>query len=395
MSSSSFLLKNCTLFIDDKITYNANLLIVHGKIHSIHEDDELDIDVETWDMQGKYVFPGFVDIHVHGAHGQTFNSSSVEIWEDIMLAHALAGSTTLLPTVMTDTKPNMLQALAVGTDLNRQGRVAGIHLEGPYLNFEQRGAHDAKDLLLPQDDFIESLRDYFHAIKLVTLAPELEGMSSLIQTLHAHQIIVSAGHSVANAQVIERSKQIGLSHFTHLWSGQTLLTKHGPWRNLGLIDIALSSENMTAEMIADGFHLPEELVKIAYRCLGKDRLCLISDASAGTGLPQESHFVMGSSEGIVKEGVALSVCGNSFCGSTSFLTDIFRFCVHKAGIPIAEAVQMATSTPAKIIGIDHIVGRIEPGRNADLLIMNEDLTVYSVLQQGVKVKEKIRSYDST
>jgi N-acetylglucosamine-6-phosphate deacetylase len=216
----------------------------------------------------------------------------------------------------------------------------------------------------------------------VTLAPELPGATDLIRALTARGVVVSAGHSAAGGAELAAAHRAGLRHVAHLWSGQSALRKDGPWRTPGLLEETLASTGLTAEVIADGVHVPAPLLRIAHRCLGPDRLCVVSDASAGTGLPPGTTFRMGAARGIVADGVAMSEDGGSFCGSTSFLADVLRYAVVRAGIPLVDAVRMATATPATVLGLADRIGSLGPGRVADLVVLDGDLRTRMVVRAG-------------
>jgi N-acetylglucosamine-6-phosphate deacetylase len=256
------------------------------------------------------------------------------------------------------------------------------HLEGPYLSPQQRGAHPAGLLRAPADGSWPLLAEFLDVVRLVTLAPELAGAQRVIRECARAGVVASVGHSEAGEELLRSARRLGLSHIAHLWSGQSALRKSGPWRHPGLLEAALASDGYTAEVIADGRHLPAVLLQIAYRCLGPGRLCLVSDASAGTGLPPGSEFAMGEAAGVVADGVALTRDGRSFCGSTSTLLDTLRFAVRDAGIPLAGAVRMATATPARILGWGDRVGSIGAGLQADLLIVTGTLDLVAVVSGG-------------
>jgi len=342
------------------------------------------VEGEVVDAGGGYVLPGLVDVHLHGAYGRTFNEASTEAWRAGLAAHRARGTTTACATIATAPLDQMIEALRIGQVMLAEASpgLAGLHLEGPYLNPAQRGAHGGAWLRQPSDGSWEALRPFLPALRILTLAPELDGASALIAALHAALVVVSAGHSAAGPEVMSRAQRDGLRHIAHLWSGQSSLTRRGPWREIGLLEAALSSDGLSAEIIADGAHAPLELTRIAYRCLGPDRLCLVSDASAGTGLPRGCQFHMGSASGVVDEGVALSADGTAFCGSTSFLVDVLRFSARVAGIPLADCVRMASTTPARILGLSHRVGSLAPGLAADLVVLDGDLGLRAVMQGG-------------
>lgn len=338
-------------------------------------------DVSVVDCDGFIVAPGLVDIHVHGAMGKSFNSADADDWNAIVDAHLVGGTTTTLPTLACDKPAAMAAALAVAQTIQSVRDIVGVHLEGPYLNPRQRGAHPQDLVRLPGRLALEELEPYFDVLSMVTLAPELEGALDLVTGLTAAGVLVAAGHTEAREAELFESQAHGLSHASHLWSAHSSLEKT-PWRRLGLSEVVLSSDDMTAEVIADGSHVNAALLKIAYRCLGKERLCLVSDASAGTGLPLGSRFEMGGCTGVVIDGVALTLEGDAFCGSTSFLAHNVAFAVQEAGLPLVEAIEMASLTPARILGLDHSIGRVKPGYRANLTIFDQSLEVSGVVYDG-------------
>lgn len=383
MSDPGLTLVDARLVLEDRVLEGGALTVRGARIETVGELPPAGPG-EVWDAAGAWVVPGLVDIHVHGAGGRSFNDASPEAWTATLDAHARAGTTTLLATVATAPWDELLEALAVGARLYDRGEpgLAGLHLEGPYLHPDQKGAHGEPWLRVPADGSWRELDRFRSALRLVTLAPELDGAGELIASLAADGILVAAGHSTATPEVVAAAAKLGLCHFTHLWSGQTRLSQHGPWRRIGLLETALASHGMSAELIADGAHAPAELTRIAYRCFGADRLCLISDASAGAGLECGCHFRMGSASGVVADGVALSDDGESFCGSTSFLSRVLHFAHRGAGLPLVECVRMASATPARLLGLGDRLGRLAPGLDADLVVLDQDLRVRSVMRKG-------------
>lgn len=338
------------------------------------------------DARGGYVLPGLVDLHAHGAAGSTFNEPSAPTWRKVAEAHLLAGTTSMLATLATDEVDRMVAALAAGREaVAAEGTpLVGVHLEGPYLAAGHRGAHPAELLREPDDGSWPAFLPFTDLVRLVSLAPELPGADALIERCAAEGIVVAAGHSGAGPEQLRAAAARGLSHVTHLWSGQSTLRKDGPWRVPGLLEAALGSDGLTAEVIADGRHLTPELVRIAYRCLGPDRLCLVSDASAGAGLPPGETFAMGGITGVVGHGVALTEDGGSFCGSTSFLLDTVRFAV-RAGVSVVDAVRMASTTPAAVLGLSGDRGALRSGAVADIVVTDPDLRPYAVMKAGAWV----------
>ncbi|MFC5803201.1 N-acetylglucosamine-6-phosphate deacetylase [Streptomyces formicae] len=373
---------NASVVHTDRVGFGECVFLSDGIIEYVGEHRRPPADWEVIDVGGRLVLPGLVDIHAHGALGHTFNEASAHAWRTVTAAHAAAGSTTLLATLATDSLPAMMAALAVGRRRWAGDRPIGAHLEGPYLNPAFRGAHPRDALRVPDDHSWRELLAEPGFVRMVTLAPELPGAEDMIWALAQRSVAVSAGHSAASAEVMAAAHADGLRHVAHLWSGQSMLCKDGPWRATGLLESVLSSTEFTAELIADGRHLSADLVRIAYRCLGPDRLCLVSDASAGTGLPRGTEFAMGAVRGVVADGVALDHTGGSFCGSTSFLSDILRFTVLRAGVPLVDATRMAATTPALVLGIADRVGSLRPGLAADLVVLDDSLRVLRVARGG-------------
>ncbi|MFF4159197.1 N-acetylglucosamine-6-phosphate deacetylase [Streptomyces sp. NPDC001678] len=373
---------NASVVHADRVGSGDCLFLRDGVIEYAGEHRRPPPGYRVVDAGGDHVLPGLVDVHAHGAFGRTFNEAADDAWRTVLAAHTAAGTTGLLATLATDGPDAMAAALAVGHRVPPGSGLLGAHLEGPYLNPVFRGAHPHDALRSPGEESWRGLLPEPGFVRMVTLAPELPGAIPLVRELTGRGVVVSAGHSGASDEALAAARAAGLRHVAHLWSGQSALRKDGPWRRPGLLESVLASCGLTAELIADGRHLPAELVRIAHRCLGPDRLCLVSDASAGTGLPPGTTFTMGAARGVVAEGVALDHDGASFCGSTSFLSDVLRFTVLGAGVPLVEAVRMATATPARLLGLADRIGSLTPGLAADLVVLDRELRVRRVARGG-------------
>lgn len=336
------------------------------------------------DAGGSLVIPGLVDLHVHGASGHDLTEPDPKVWKRVLASHLRAGTTSMLAT-LASTRPDVTAAaLATAADLmNSRGAptLAGVHLEGPCLDAGQRGAHDREHLRSPAD-VLGELTPLPQALRLVTLAPELPGADALIGYLVAHKVTVSAGHSAATPTQLEHARRLGLRHLTHLWSGQSMLTRPGLHRVPGLLEASLASEGLTAEVIADGHHLPAELLTIALRCLGPQYLCLVSDATAGTGLEKGRTFRTGATTGIVHDGYAATEDHRSLCGSTVPLAVTAARMRDLTGASVEDVVTMATATPAKVARLYPRKGSLRPGADGDLLVCAPDLAVRTVVVAG-------------
>jgi N-acetylglucosamine-6-phosphate deacetylase len=204
----------------------------------------------------------------------------------------------------------------------------------------------------------------------------------LIARLVKLGIVAAAGHSSAKEEHVLAAVQVGLHHVTHIWSAMSSTIREGPWRKPGLLESALLLDDLTVEMIADNKHLPSTLMRLAYKCIGADRLCAISDATSGAGLPEGTRFRMGDMEYEVHDGVGMLFDRTAFAGSTTLVSQMIPILTGVAGIPLVEAVRMLTLTPARVIGYDDRKGSLEPGKEADLAIFNDDWTTWRTMIGG-------------
>jgi N-acetylglucosamine-6-phosphate deacetylase len=359
------------LVLTDRVV-PGELLIKDGRIVQVTERPEAG--------PSSLVLPGLVDIHVHGALGRTFNSPNPQDWKNAIASHVRHGTTSVVATLATAPGQDIASAVAVGRQLksSRWPGLAGLHLEGPYLSEAYAGAHPPHLLTTPAGRREPGLQ----TVRMVTLAPELPGSGDLIRNLRAKGVTVSAGHTAVDAAGLDEAQRWGVTHAAHLWSSHTSLRKEGPRRISGLLEAVLASDTLTAEVIGDGYHVPADLLRISYRCLGPGRLCLVTDASPGTGMPRGFRFRMGGVMGEVAEGVAVSADGRYFCGSVSHLIDIVRYAVQVAAIPLPDAVRMATRTPARVSGLEDGAGTLGVGARANLVETTPDLRPLRTMVDG-------------
>jgi N-acetylglucosamine-6-phosphate deacetylase len=246
----------------------------------------------------------------------------------------------------------------------------------------QRGAQDPAHIRTPDDGTPATLLEHHDVLKIMTFAPELPGALELTKRLAQLGVVAAAGHSAATDVEVLAAMEAGLHHIIHLWSGQSSTVREGPWRRPGLLEAALVFEGLTGELIADNKHLPPTLMKLAYTCLGADRLCAISDATSGAGLPEGARFRMGGMEYEVQDGVGMLLDRSAFAGSTTLLNQMVPILRDVAGIPLVEAVRMASLTPARVIGCDQHKGSLEAGKDADIAIFEDDFRAWRTMIGG-------------
>jgi N-acetylglucosamine-6-phosphate deacetylase len=362
-------------------------VVVEGRhILGIAELGMLGADVKRVDVGGRLIAPGLIDLHIHGAQGHTFNEPTAEGFASILRENTRRGVTSLLATVATAPIPDLVACLEFSRQWMGQtqegSQVLGVHLEGPYFSPAQVGAQDPHNLRTPDDGALDALLEHHDVIRMMTYAPELLGALELTARLAALGIVPAAGHSSARDQDVLAAMQLGLRHVIHIWSGQSSTIREGPWRKPGLLEASLVFEGLSVEMIADNKHLPPTLMKLAYRCIGPDRLCVVSDATSGAGLSEGARFHMGQVEYEVHDGVGMLLDRSAFAGSTTLLNQMLPVLTQVVGIPLVEAVRMASLNPARVIGVDDRKGSLEPGKDADLVVFEEDYSTWRVMIGG-------------
>jgi len=370
------------IVVDSTVLKEHSVIVRDDRIEAVVPIAQLPDDLARRDVGPGLLTPGLIDVHTHGAGLRGFNEGTVEANETALAAYLAAGITTVLPSLSTAPLDEMLGALealsAPRPELSP--RVPGVHLEGPYFSYEQRGAQNADALRVPSDGSIDRLLDYADLIKMISFAPELPGAVELTERLVGLGIIAAAGHSDGEDEDLWACQRAGLSHVIHIVSGQSTTIRKGPWRRPGMLEATLASEDLTVEMIGDGKHLPATLMRLAQRCLS-GRLCLISDSTPGAGMPEGTEYKLGVREFVVEGGVGVTMDRTAFAGSTTLLSEMIPITVNMLGIDVAEVIAMATSVPAKAMRLPD-VGRIAEGCFADFVVFDDELKPRKVALGG-------------
>lgn len=386
LAGKPFALVNGRIALPDQIVEGKSLIIDNATIAAIVSAGEVAAELAQVDVDKRLIAPGLIDIHTHGAIGHTFNEANAEAFSTITQENARRGVTSLLATPSTAPIPDLVACLEFSRQWmseNQTGaQVLGVHLEGPYFSLPQAGAQDPANIRNPDDGTVDRLLEHHDVIRMVSYAPELPGALELTDRLVALGIVPAAGHSSAKEDEVTVAIERGLRHIIHIWSAQSTTIREGPWRKPGLLEVSLASDDLTVEMISDNKHLPPTLMKLAYKCIGPDRLCVISDATSGAGSPDGTRFRMGEMEYEVHDGVGMMFDRSCFAGSTTLLNEMIPILVEQAGIPLPEAVRMASLTPARVISVDARKGSLEVGKDADIAIFNDDFTAWRTLIGG-------------
>ena len=366
------------------------IIIEKGKIIAI-TDKKKDLailkNVEMIEAQNKFIVPGYIDIHVHGGGGSDVMDGEYEAIKQVATTHSRFGTTAFLPTTMTMTKDKIIKSLKSIYEARLKGtgtaEILGIHLEGPYINPEKKGAQKEEDIKkVSVEELLEFNQASGNLIRLVTIAPEMPGAIDFIRWLHQQGIIVSVGHSNATYKQVQEGIQAGLSHVTHIFNAMRGLHHREP----GVVGAALSSPKLIVEMIADGVHLHPMVLKMLTQIKESEKLVLITDAMRAAGF-KEGTYDLGGQEVMVTQGQA-KLKNGTLAGSVLTMDKAVKNLVTKVGISLLNAVQMASYNPAKCLGIDDRKGSLELYKDADIVILNKNLETELTMVAGKVVYKR-------
>lgn len=383
---------NTTLALPNSLLEGASILVEDGRIKAFGRC-EAPTDCQTEDLGGKLMTPGFIDLHVHGGAGIDFMQNDPAGICAAARAHLEHGTTTLLPTSCSSTNEALFEMFAgyrKANAANKDGaRLYGIHLEGPYLSVKMKGAMEEHLLTdaLPEY-YMPVLEAGGDIISRWTIAPERQGALELASLLQKRGILVSAGHTTASPALLQEAAKYGFTLGTHLYNAMTAMHKEGIFRLSGAAEGLLSNEAYDVEVVADGIHQPLEILNIAWRVKGSDRMALITDGTAVSGcpVPESGKSILASREVWIEDGIAKLLDRSAIAGSIA-TGDILLQKGLAAGIPLVDVVKMLTATPARMIGSTEL-GRIQEGYLADLCVWDEKNSVAMVLKDGREVYRK-------
>lgn len=397
---SSILIRNATIITPTETLRRGSVFIERGKIEKV-ADGEIELPERperTINASGKIVVPGYIDLQVNGAKGEEFSQSELEKYDEIVRFFAGRGTTTMLATVLTDTPEKMLEAIRRVAAFRRSKSefarvVAGIHVEGPFLSAQRRGAHPASFLREPD---VKEVRRWLKAapgqIKMVTLAPELENAGKVISLLSEEGIVTAASHSLAGYECMVESVKKGLSFVTHV--GNTTDWPHrkeqeGGWLGVepGVVGSFLSMDELRGSVIMDGFHFHPAMLSPIVRCKGVEKVALITDAAFVAGLPPGTYRKGREKVTVTESGYTAGRRKGWLAGSILTMETAVRNAVKLAGLSLPEAVTMATLTPATVLGLEKRKGKIARGWDADFLILGSDLNVELSVRGGNVTRE--------
>jgi len=382
-------IKNGTVITPSRTIKSGVVIFEDGRITAVGRESDVKMPkgARMIDASGKTVAPGFIDIHIHGGGGRDAMEGSYEAINEIAKFVAGHGTTAFLPTTVSAPRDDMLNAVGAVKKAMERGtesaEVLGVHLEGPYINLEKRGAHDAEYVRLPSPDEIKELLEAANCtIKIVTLAPEVNGSKELIKELGRLGIVASLGHSNATYKEAMKAIKLGATHAAHTFNEMRSFHHREP----GILGAVLVHDELTAELISDNIHVHPVAMKLLVRTKGTDKVVLVTDAIQAAGMP-DGKYKLGKQNVIVKKGVCRLESGE-LAGSTLTMDEAVKNAMKSVGIPLRTAIKMATINPAVTISVDKNKGSLEPGKDADIVIIDDEVKVYMTIVKG-KVVYKV------
>jgi N-acetylglucosamine-6-phosphate deacetylase len=385
-------IQNATVFTPERRIEDGAVLIDGRQIIDVGPTRQITHPPEAKiiDASGLMLAPGFIDLQINGAFGHDFTADPQSVWA-VAARLPEYGVTTFLPTIVTAPLRIITTAQQVVTD--RSATIAaraiplGLHVEGPFLNPGKKGAHDPTLLRSPD---LSAIRDWAvdHGVYLVTLAPELPGALDLVARLRARGVVVSAGHSAATYDQAVAGFDAGIRCGTHLFNAMPPLHHREP----GLAGALLTDSRVVTTMIVDGIHNHPSVVTLAWRAKGSTRLCLVTDAMAGLGMPPGKQLL--SDSNVVVDATSARLSNGTLAGSILSIDAALRNFISTTRCSLSQALPTVTTTPASLMGLGASRGRIAPGHLADLVLLTPRLEVHTTIVEGsIAYQHQIRTHD--
>ncbi len=362
---------------------DGSVLISDGKILEITNSDLAVIGATVVDARGMYIVPGFVAMHVHGGGGSDFTEATPEAFRTAAKAHLAHGATTIFPTLSSSSFETLGQAVGVCQELMKEPdtTIMGLHIEGPYLNPKMAGELFANQTkAIDAAEYQALIEKANGCIKRWDISPELEGGHDFARYMRSKGVMVALTHTEAEYDEIKAAYEAGFTHAAHFYNAMPGFHKRREYKYEGTVESVYLMDGMSVEVIADGRHLPSTILRLVYKLKGVERTCLVSDALAYAACdnPQVDPKY------VIEDGVCKLADHSSLAGSLATMDKLVQTMV-KAGVPFADAIRMASETPAKLIGVDDRKGTLQKGKDADILIFDRNLNLRAVWSMGVQV----------
>lgn len=358
---------------------DGSVLISNGKILEVTNSDLAVIGAKVIDVKGMNIVPGFVGMHIHGGDGHDFTECTAEAFECATKAHLKHGTTTILPTLSSTSIENIKKGAEVCENVMASNKIInGLHIEGPYLNPKMASAEWADILKEPVKEEYMDLVENSSCIKRWDISPEVKGGHDFGRYVTSKGILAAITHTEAEFEEIKEAFNSGFTHAAHFYNAMPGFHKRREYKYEGTVESVYLMDDMSVEVIADGVHLPSTMLKLVYKLKGVERTCLVTDAlkySAFDGEINDSKY-------IIENNVCRLADGSSLAGSLATMDNLVWNMVNKAGIPVEDAVRMASETPARILGIDSCKGTLQKGKDADIVVLDNNMNVRCVFSYG-------------
>ena len=365
---------------------DGSVLIRDGKILEVTNCDLAVIGAQLVDVKGMYVLPGGVEIHAHGGGGRDFMECTEDAFRAAVRTHMKYGTTSIFPTLSSSTVPMITQAAETCTKMmaEKDSPILGLHLEGHYLNMAMAGGQLPENIKNPDPNEYIPIVENWSCIKRWDAAPELPGAMQFGKYITAKGILASVAHTQAEFEDIRTAYEAGYTHATHFYNAMPGFHKRREYKYEGTVESIYLLNDMTVEVVADGIHVPPTILRLVYKIKGVERTCLITDALACAASDSQEAF---APRVIIEDGVCKLADHSALAGSVATMDRLIRTVVQKAEIPLADAVRMASETPAKIMVVYDRKGSLQKGQDADIIVMDEDLNIRAVWAMGKLVPE--------
>ena len=362
----------------------GSVIIEDNKIKAVSNIDLHIVDAEIIDAKGCYVVPGGIDLHTHGGGGRDFIEGSEDAFRAAVNAHMKHGTTTIYPTLSSSTIPSIEAACQVCQKLmaEENSPVLGLHIEGSYINPKQAGAQNPVLIKAPLPDEYETLLNKYSCIKRWDIAPELQGSVEFITECRKHGVLTALTCTRATYEDVVAAHDAGLSHAAHFYNAMPVVYKEHEFKVPGTVESVYALQDMTVEVIADGIHVPPVMLNVVYQIKGVEKTALITDSLAYAA---SEGNVSSEPSVILEDGVCKLADHSALAGSIATMDVLIRTCIHRAEIPMIDVFRMVSETPAKIMGIFDRKGSIEEGKDADIMMFDDDIDLTYVMQMGNEV----------
>ena len=365
---------------------DGSVLIRDNKILEVTNCDLAVIGAKLIDVKGMYVVPGGVEIHAHGGGGRDFMECTEDAFRAAVRTHMRYGTTSIFPTLSSSTVPMIEQAAETCTKLMKEENspILGLHLEGHYLNMAMAGGQMPENIKDPDPNEYIPIVERWNCIKRWDAAPELPGAMQFGKYITAKGILASVAHTQAEFEDIRTAYEAGYTHATHFYNAMPGFHKRREYKYEGTVESCYLMDDMTVEVVADGIHVPPTILRLVYKIKGVERTCLITDALACAASDSQEAF---DPRVIIEDGVCKLADRSALAGSVATMDRLIRTMVQKAEIPLEDAVRMASETPAKIMGVYDRKGSLQKDKDADILVLDQDLNVRAVWAMGELISE--------